>query len=769
MGVQGLLGLLKSIHKHNTLKAYAGQTLGVDAFGWLHRGAVACAADLALDKPNRQYISFVINRVRMLLDFGVIPYLVFDGDSLPSKAATNAKRRKDRDAAKEAGLALWRAGKKDLAYREFQKCVSVTPQMTFAVIEELRRMNVKYLVAPYEADAQLAYLEREGIVDGILSEDSDLLVFGARKLITKLDQYGACIELNRSDFNLVKELSFAGWSDTMFRRMAILSGCDYIPSVTGVGLRTAHQLVKKHKETARIVRVMALNGKFLIPKDYLDRFEDAEHAFLYHRVFCPKAGKLVHLNILPPHLNVDEMTYLGSDVDPEIAIGVACGDLNPKTKETLVTMRRTPGLLPKQYFNDERRATIADSGELKPKRSIDSFFKPPRMPLAELDPNSLTPSPSQQRVLERNRNASWEPRHAQSAPPLRRTVTDVPQPQATPDSSHSSSKSFLARASTLSAYKPVKRQRLCSKMDEDSGSQEIKQSRFFASGDVAQSPLRSKKLRDKKSKRATFDVFSDDSIEEAMLQLDKADSMVNKDEIEYPKLPPSPLPELQADRGDVPLEVVPQSPPLQLPAAQGDSQSSHGTVELQSFTFESNVDDLDPNAPVSKVENPMRFEELLQQHLQEHNEETQARRKSRTFSVQSPETQSAALATLVSATPAMQPSASLPEHLTPAGESPAEPELEDLLSPQRVSSMKFRSLAKTFSCQSPEQQTNALRSLKKVRFSFNDDLPGALGAGGSEDAIPPSSPDYNSEPDLLPEAERKPSTFSYLKRFAFTG
>lgn len=37
------------------------------------------------------------------------------------------------------------------------------------------------MVAPYEADAQLCFLEREGYVDGIITEDSDLLVFGCKQ------------------------------------------------------------------------------------------------------------------------------------------------------------------------------------------------------------------------------------------------------------------------------------------------------------------------------------------------------------------------------------------------------------------------------------------------------------------------------------------------------------------------------------------------------------------------------------------------------------
>ena len=37
-------------------------------------------------------------------------------------------------------------------------------------------------MAPYEADAQLAYLMKAGIAQAIISEDSDLLVYGCQKV-----------------------------------------------------------------------------------------------------------------------------------------------------------------------------------------------------------------------------------------------------------------------------------------------------------------------------------------------------------------------------------------------------------------------------------------------------------------------------------------------------------------------------------------------------------------------------------------------------------
>jgi hypothetical protein len=50
----GLLPLLKSIHRPAELKKFSGETLAVDAYGWLHRGAISCAVELVQGKPTRK-------------------------------------------------------------------------------------------------------------------------------------------------------------------------------------------------------------------------------------------------------------------------------------------------------------------------------------------------------------------------------------------------------------------------------------------------------------------------------------------------------------------------------------------------------------------------------------------------------------------------------------------------------------------------------------------------------------------------------------------
>jgi len=65
--------------------------------------------------------------------------------------------------------------------------IDVSPDIAYKLIEELKNRGIKFIIAPYEADAQLAYLSRKGIVDIIITEDSDLLAFGAKKILYKLD------------------------------------------------------------------------------------------------------------------------------------------------------------------------------------------------------------------------------------------------------------------------------------------------------------------------------------------------------------------------------------------------------------------------------------------------------------------------------------------------------------------------------------------------------------------------------------------------------
>ena len=51
------------------------------------------------------------------------------------------------------------------------------------IITIIKIYNYPIIFAPYEADCQLAYLQKEGLIDYVVSDDMDLLVFGSNILL----------------------------------------------------------------------------------------------------------------------------------------------------------------------------------------------------------------------------------------------------------------------------------------------------------------------------------------------------------------------------------------------------------------------------------------------------------------------------------------------------------------------------------------------------------------------------------------------------------
>lgn len=482
----------------------------------------------------------------MLRHFGVTPYIVFDGDFLPSKAATEASRATSREEHRRRGNEYLKAGKPSLAAAEFQKSIDVTPEMARYFIEELKKMGVDYVVAPYEADAQMVYLEKRGLVDGILSEDSDLLVFGCKLLISKLDKYGRCVEINRRDFCACREISLTGWTDTDFRRMAILSGCDYLDGLRGTGLKTAYRYLRKHKTPEKVVQRIRLEGKVPVSENYLPAFYQAELTFLHQRVFCPERRELVLLND-DPSGKAKDYPFIGADVEPELARAIARGDVNPITKEPIRIEAPSPKRQRAPSMFAQPAAPAAPPAGSKP---INSYFKrQARIPMGEMDRNCF--AITSQRVADLTHNGavprvfplprpyldpSRTPRRGGLVPSragqLRRrtegnstTLANLGQ-NSEPNRRHTAGPDLIARRDTsatvaTTAQRPPKKARLCNNEDEDpaDGNSGSERSKFF--------PSKATKPDEKTDAAATTSaapkhdelLFSDDSIEEALLSL----------------------------------------------------------------------------------------------------------------------------------------------------------------------------------------------------------------------------------------------------------
>jgi exonuclease 1 len=139
----------------------------------------------------------------------------------------------------------------------FQRATTVTDEMQRRFIQLLKEHNISYVVAPYEADAQIAALYDSKQIDLVITEDSDLIVFGC-PVFVKLESTGFGVEIDLDAFRRDHDITSARYqiakqnpsllkvknmSHEHFRAACVLSGCDYAKNMPNVGLKTAIRLV----------------------------------------------------------------------------------------------------------------------------------------------------------------------------------------------------------------------------------------------------------------------------------------------------------------------------------------------------------------------------------------------------------------------------------------------------------------------------------------------------------------------------------------------
>ncbi|KAJ4849968.1 hypothetical protein Tsubulata_004862 [Turnera subulata] len=330
MGIQGLLPLLKSTMEPIHIKELQGCSVAVDTYSWLHKGALSCSTQLCKGLPTSRHIEYCMHRVNLLRHYGVKPVLVFDGGLLPMKMEQENKRARTRKENLARAIEHESNGNSAAAYECYQKAVDISPSIAHELIQVLKQENVAYVVAPYEADAQMTFLAVNKQVDAVITEDSDLIPFGCPRIIFKMDKYGQGVEFQYSRLQRNKELSFSGFNHNMLLEMCILSGCDYLSSLPGMGLKRAHALIVKFKSYDKVIKHLKYST-VSVPPTYEELFKKAILTFQHQRVYDPVSENIVHLSDTSDHVG-DDLDFLGPSMPQDTAKAIAEGDLDPFTQ-----------------------------------------------------------------------------------------------------------------------------------------------------------------------------------------------------------------------------------------------------------------------------------------------------------------------------------------------------------------------------------------------------------------------------------------------------
>ncbi|GLB40317.1 putative xeroderma pigmentosum G I-region [Lyophyllum shimeji] len=117
----------------------------------------------------------------------------------------------------------------------------VTQQTVSQIMAMLRLFGIPYITAPMEAEAQCAELVSLGLVDGVITDDSDVFLFGAQRVFKNMFNQSKTVEC----FLLTDLSRDLGLERDTLIRLAYLLGSDYVEGLPGVGPVVAMELLKE--------------------------------------------------------------------------------------------------------------------------------------------------------------------------------------------------------------------------------------------------------------------------------------------------------------------------------------------------------------------------------------------------------------------------------------------------------------------------------------------------------------------------------------------
>ena len=225
----------------------AGDTVAVDAHNWLYKyltTTVQWTRDEVYTTDDGTEVANLVGVVQGLPKFfenDLTPVFVFDGAVTDHKAAEIEQRREERErreaqleAAREEGDAV-----------EIARLEAHTQRLTDTIQRTTRelfdRLDVPYVEAPAEGEAQAAYMNRTDVVDYCGTEDYDALPLGAPLTLRQLTSKG---DPELMDFEATLAEHDLTWEQLV--DVAILCGTDFNEGVAGVGPKTAVKEVRKY-------------------------------------------------------------------------------------------------------------------------------------------------------------------------------------------------------------------------------------------------------------------------------------------------------------------------------------------------------------------------------------------------------------------------------------------------------------------------------------------------------------------------------------------
>lgn len=115
----------------------------------------------------------------------------------------------------------------------------ITTEMALDVQYMLRQFGIPYITGPMEAEAQCAALVDLDLCDGIITDDSDVFLFGGKRVLKNMFNDNKTVQV----FTLNDLERSVGLDRNRLIELAYLLGSDYTPGLDGVGIVFAMEIL----------------------------------------------------------------------------------------------------------------------------------------------------------------------------------------------------------------------------------------------------------------------------------------------------------------------------------------------------------------------------------------------------------------------------------------------------------------------------------------------------------------------------------------------
>lgn len=216
------------------IKELAGKTIAIDASSELYRCSLGVAHVSALTDKNGDpttYLYVIFNNIAKYLQNGITMIWVFDNPKANMhKKLEHDKRKKRKDNVKKV-MEDNPDGNKLNSYEK--QLFTINSKMINNLKKMLNFMKVAYIEAPENCEAEhiASNLTEMGIADMVQSLDADVLMYGGKKLLKKLNNKYTIYDLNDilAENNLDIDLLI---------NVGLCLGTDFTKKISGIGTKT---------------------------------------------------------------------------------------------------------------------------------------------------------------------------------------------------------------------------------------------------------------------------------------------------------------------------------------------------------------------------------------------------------------------------------------------------------------------------------------------------------------------------------------------------